>query len=89
MTFPNSTLDWLSKLISFNTVSRYSNLELIHYVSEFCQSLNLAPRLTFNADQTKANLFVTVPATVNGETVVTGGFVFCKHPTIPYCNFQT
>ena len=82
MTFPNSTLDWLSKLISFNTVSRYSNLELIHYVSEFCQSLNLAPRLTFNADQTKANLFVTVPATVNGETVVTGGFVFSGHTDV-------
>lgn len=82
MTFPNSTLDWLTKLISFNTVSRYSNLELIDYVSEFCQSLNLAPRLTFNADKSKANLFVTVPATTDGKTVVTGGFVFSGHTDV-------
>ena len=82
MVFPNTTLEWLTKLISFNTVSRYSNLELIEYINDYCQSLNLSPRLTFNDDKTKANLFVTVPATANGQTTKTGGFVFSGHTDV-------
>lgn len=82
MNFPTNTLDWLSKLISFNTVSRYSNLELINYVESFCDSLGLTPYLTFNDAQNKANLFVTVPATANGQTIKTGGFVFSGHTDV-------
>ncbi|WP_315041183.1 acetylornithine deacetylase [Faucicola mancuniensis] len=82
MTYPNNTIDWLKKLISFDTTSRYSNLELIHYVKNFCQSLNLSPRLTFNNDQTKANLFVTVPATNSGQAIFNGGFVFSGHTDV-------
>lgn len=82
MTYPTTTLDWLKTLIRFDTVSRYSNLELIEYVNDYCQSLNLSPRLTFNDDKTKANLFVTVPATANGQTTKTGGFVFSGHTDV-------
>ena len=82
MTYPNNTIDWLKKLISFDTTSRYSNLELIHYVKNFCQSLNLSPRLIFNNDQTKANLFVTVPATNSGQAIFNGGFVFSGHTDV-------
>lgn len=82
MIYPNNSTDWLAKLISFDTVSRHSNLQLIDYVKDFCLSLNLSPRLTFNDDKSKANLFVTVPATVNNETVLTGGFVLSGHTDV-------
>lgn len=82
MGYPTNTIDWLKKLISFNTISRYSNLQLIEYVAGYCQQLGLTPRLTFNADNTKANLFVTVPATGNGEKVMTGGFVWSGHTDV-------
>ena len=82
LSYPQTSVDWLTKLIGFNTVSRHSNLELIDYVADYCRTLQLEPRLTFNAKQTKANLFVTVPATVTGKPVVTGGFVLSGHTDV-------
>ena len=82
MGYPSNAVDWLTKLIGFNTVSRYSNLQLIEYVAGYCEQLGLSPRLTFNADNTKANLFVTVPAMGKGDTVLTGGFVFSGHTDV-------
>ena len=82
LSYPQTSVDWLTKLIGFNTVSRHSNLELIDYVADYCRILQLEPRLTFNAKQTKANLFVTVPATVTGKSVVTGGFVLSGHTDV-------
>ena len=82
MGYPSNAVDWLTKLIGFNTVSRYSNLQLIEYVAGYCEQLGLSPRLTFNADNTKANLFVTVPAIGKGDTVLTGGFVFSGHTDV-------
>lgn len=82
MGYPSNAVDWLTKLIGFNTVSRYSNLQLIEYVAGYCEQLGLSPRLTFNTDNTKANLFVTVPAMGKGDTVTTGGFVFSGHTDV-------
>ncbi len=81
--FPQNSIDWLKKLISFNTVSRYSNLQLIEFVTKFVKSFGLSPRLTFNHQQTKANLFVTIPASnLAGESVVSGGFVLSGHTDV-------
>ncbi len=82
MTYPTTTLDWLKTLIAFDTVSRNSNLALINCVSDYCKSLGLEPILTFNADKTKANLFVTVPAILENETIFTGGFVLSGHTDV-------
>lgn len=82
MTYPTTTLEWLKTLISFDTTSRHSNLALIDYIAQFCQSLNLTPRLTFNFDKTKANLFVTVPATADNQQILTGGMVFSGHTDV-------
>lgn len=82
MNYPQTTLDWLKTLISFDTVSRNSNLALIEYVAEYCRHFALEPRLTFNNDNSKANLFVTVPATATGEKILTGGFVFSGHTDV-------
>ncbi len=81
MTYPTTTLDWLKTLICFDTVSRHSNLALINYVERYCDALGLTPYLTFNADETKANLFVTVPAGDQQDTL-TGGFVFSGHTDV-------
>ncbi|WP_394261908.1 acetylornithine deacetylase [Moraxella boevrei] len=82
MIYPKTTLEWLKILISFDTTSRHSNLALIDYIAQFCQSLNLTPRLTFNFDKTKSNLFVTVPATADNQQILTGGMVFSGHTDV-------
>ncbi|MGL5252968.1 MAG: acetylornithine deacetylase [Moraxella sp.] len=85
--YPTSTLGWLEKLIGFNTVSRFSNQALITYVASYCQRLGLTPFLTFNSDQTKANLFVTVAAVgdmcIDGQcNELSGGFVLSGHTDV-------
>ena len=78
---PQNSIDWLTRLIGFNTVSRYSNLALIEDVQAYCQSLGLQPTLTHNIEHTKANLFVTVPAGAAQE-VVSGGVVLSGHTDV-------
>lgn len=46
----------LKKLISFATVSRDSNLELIYYVQDYLDSLDIESQLIFNDEKNKANL---------------------------------
>lgn len=46
----------LEKLISFTTVSRDSNLELIHYVQDYLDSLGIESQLIFDDKKNKANL---------------------------------
>ena len=46
--YPNQSLDWLTRLIGFDTVSRHSNLALIEDVRAYCEQLVLAVDLTFN-----------------------------------------
>ncbi len=50
----------LEKLIAFPTVSRDSNLELIHYVAELLAAHGIASQIIHNEDGHKANLFATV-----------------------------
>ena len=70
-----NTVDWLSRLIAFDTTSRHSNLQLINCVDEYLRGLGLQPWRAWNADQSKANLFVTLPAhdgSIAGGTVLSG-----------------
>ena len=60
--YPKDSIDWLTRLIAFDTVSRHSNLALIDDVKAYCEQLGLTVDLTFNDAKNKANLFVTVPA---------------------------
>lgn len=55
-----STLDFLSRLIAFPTVSRDSNLELISYIQGYLQSLGIETMLAPSADGRKANLWATI-----------------------------
>lgn len=74
-----NTIDWLSRLIAFDTTSRHSNLQLIDALAEHLHTQDLSPWLSHNTDQSKANLFVTIPAT-NGQT--NGGLVLSGHTDV-------
>ncbi len=81
--YPNDSIEWLKRLIGFDTVSRHSNLALIEEVQAYCESLGLSPVLTFNEDSSKANLFVTIAAGNDSEQQLTsGGIVLSGHTDV-------
>ena len=70
------TIEYLERLIAFDTVSSNSNLELIDWAADLLGGLGARLRRTFNDDGTKANLLasfgpVSVPGVVwSGHTDV-------------------
>ncbi|MGM8897454.1 MULTISPECIES: acetylornithine deacetylase [unclassified Psychrobacter] len=81
VTYPAQSIDWLERLIGFDTVSRHSNLALIEDVQAYCEQLGLSVDLTFNEAKNKANLFVTVPAGANADEV-NRGLVLSGHTDV-------
>lgn len=79
--YPTDSIDWLTRLIAFDTVSRHSNLALIEDVQAYCEQLGLTVDLTFNTAKNKANLFVTVPAGANADDV-NHGLVLSGHTDV-------
>ncbi|HTJ93744.1 MAG TPA: acetylornithine deacetylase, partial [Pararobbsia sp.] len=73
------SLDWIERLIAFNTVSRESNLGLIETVRDHLKSRGIDSTLTYDAGRNKANLFATLPA-ANGATQ--GGVVLSGHTDV-------
>lgn len=65
-------IDMLGKLVSFDTTSRNSNLALIEFVRSELTAIGVDARLTFNDDQTKANLWATMGPTDVGGVVLSG-----------------
>jgi acetylornithine deacetylase len=59
-------------LVRMNTVSRESNLELIHFVRDELARHGVASRLTFDDTGKKANLFATLGAGKPAGVVVSG-----------------
>jgi acetylornithine deacetylase len=55
-----SSVKMLRKLVAFPTVSRDSNLALIHYVRDYVQPFDADVRLTYDDERRKANLFATL-----------------------------
>ncbi|CAM4435124.1 MAG: Acetylornithine deacetylase [Legionella sp.] len=74
-----TTLEWLTKLIAFDTTSRNSNMPLIDYVANAFNELNLEPILIHDAIEPKANLLATLPAK-NGCRE--GGLVLSGHTDV-------
>lgn len=68
----DATLDWLRRLVAFNTVSHESNLGLIETVRDYLLSQGVKSRLTFDADKRKANLFATLGDERAGGIVLSG-----------------
>lgn len=64
--------DLLAKLISFDTTSRGSNLELIQWVEAYLADLGVPSRRVPNADGSKSNLMATIGPAVPGGVVLSG-----------------
>ena len=55
-----ASIEMIRKLVAFPTVSRDSNLELIHFVRDYLRELGAESRLTYDDARRKANLFATL-----------------------------
>ena len=62
----------IERLIAFDTTSRNSNLELIHYVRDYLKDLGVDSHLTFDDDKQKANLYATLGPTDRGGIALSG-----------------
>ena len=54
------SMEMIRRLIAFPTVSRDSNLELIHYARDYLSAFDAEIRLTYDDEKRKANLFATL-----------------------------
>ena len=54
------SIELIEKLISFDTTSRESNLEIIAFITDYLNDLGVDSQLVNNEDGTKANLYATV-----------------------------
>lgn len=68
----DKTLDMITRLIGFDTVSRNSNMALIDYVRDYLAGFGIESHLVKNAEGNKANLFATVGPNVEGGVVLSG-----------------
>ncbi|MBI2295822.1 MAG: acetylornithine deacetylase [Betaproteobacteria bacterium] len=55
-----ASIEMIGRLVAFPTVSRDSNLELIHFVRDYLKPFDAEVRLTHDDDRRKANLFATL-----------------------------
>ena len=75
----NATLEEITRLINFETISRDSNLPLIGYVDERLNALGIESKLIYDATGQKANLLATIPA---ADGTRTGGIVLSGHTDV-------
>ena len=69
--WPNSR-DWLAHLVSFNTVSRESNLALIHCLRDALEVVGVSAEVIHNDGGDKANLLAVIGPEVEGGVVLSG-----------------
>lgn len=67
-----SSIDMLKRLVAFDTTSRNSNLELIHYIRDYLADFGVDSTLVPNAEGTKANLFASIGPDREGGVVLSG-----------------
>ena len=67
-----ASINLLRKLIAFPTVSRDSNLELIHFVRDLLAEQGAVVRLTYDDEKRKANLFATLGPSDEPGIVLSG-----------------
>ena len=67
-----SPLEMLEKLVSFDTVSRNSNLPIIEFIKEYLTSYGISCELVYNNEKTKSNLFANVGPNEPGGVILSG-----------------
>jgi acetylornithine deacetylase len=65
-------LELIQSLVRINTVSRNSNLDLIHLVRDRLLKIGVISRMSYNADKTKANLFATLGDKKSAGIILSG-----------------
>ena len=64
--------EMIAKLISFDTTSRNSNLELVSFVEAYLADYGIKSTRFYNEDRTKANLLATIGPNVEGGVILSG-----------------
>lgn len=72
MTDIQNQLDWISRLVAFDTTSSRSNLALIEDVEAYLQEAGVDTFRVENDDGTKSNLYAVVGPKVEGGVVLSG-----------------
>ncbi len=67
-----NSIEMLTRLVAFPTVSRDSNLPLIDWVENYLAPFGARCRRTWNSERTKANLFAAIGPDVPGGVVLSG-----------------
>lgn len=65
-----SSVDMLARLVAFDTTSRNSNLELIHFVAGYLADHGIASELVHDETGAKANLWATIGPDTDGGVVL-------------------
>lgn len=76
-----TTRELLAHLISFDTVSRHSNIELMRFVSHWLEGHGIESTLIPNQDGSKANLYASL-GPVSGSTPYKGGVMLSGHTDV-------
>ena len=72
MSFTFSPIEMLDKLISFDTVSRNSNLPIIEFIKDYLHGFGVESHLVYNSDKTKSNLYANVGPSEVGGVILSG-----------------
>jgi acetylornithine deacetylase len=72
-------LQWLTHLISFNSISNTSNLELIKTIEDWFKLHHINSQIIPGPAESRVNLFATIPS-FNGETE--GGILLSGHTDV-------
>ena len=65
-------LEMLEKLVSFDSVSRNSNLPIINFIKDYLSNHGVKSELVYNEEKTKANLFANVGPNEPGGVILSG-----------------
>lgn len=74
--FPVSAIQWLDKLVSYDTTSRNSNMPLVKYLADYFDRVGVGYRIMKDSTGQKANIFATIPS-IKGEK--NGGIILSGH----------
>ena len=67
-----NSIEILKKLVSFDTTSFKSNLDLIKFIENYLNDLNVKSELIYDETKNKANLFTTIGPNLHGGIVLSG-----------------
>ena len=65
-------LEWIERLVAFDTTSSKSNLPLIEEVETYLNDIGVETHRVLNADKTKSNLYAVVGPAVEGGVILSG-----------------